>query len=149
VPWTPDDVGVAEYAAILRALLPGWAVVWDPFALVWVAVRGKDGPQVTASTPARLVQRALRAPGQDVTGEAAALEAALSARGLHAIAHPGAVTVWRPGDEDSAVLVVAVRPPAGQTVWTWQRGDHAVSHPLDDIEGTAEAVAAFLAEPPP
>ena len=58
---------------------------WDPFALMWNAVRGRDRPQVTASTPARLVQRALRAPGRDVMSEAGALEAALMARGLHAV----------------------------------------------------------------
>jgi len=139
--WAPDDEAAASYTEILRALLPGWAVVWDPFALVWVAARGKDGPQVTA--PAGLMRRALRAPGQDAMSEAGALDAALGARGLNAVAHERSVTAWR--GQGSAVLVVAVRPAAGSSVWARRRGERQGSRPLGDVEGTADAVAAFLA----
>ncbi len=47
------------------------------------------------------------------------------------------------------MLVVAVRPAAGSSVWAWRRGERQGSRPLGDIEGTADAVAAFLAEAAP
>jgi len=149
VPWIPDDEDIATYTAILRTTLPSWGVWWDPFTLKWNAVRGRSGTPVVADTPAGLLHRATGTRGEDVMADATALAKALVARDLMAVAHARSVTVWRPGGEDSAVLVLPARSPDDEPLWSWQQGKRAGHHDRGDVEGTAEAVDAFLAEGSP
>lgn len=46
----------APWAAVLRAAFPRWGILHDPFAGVWVAVRGRTRIEV-APTPAALYER--------------------------------------------------------------------------------------------
>ncbi|HKB30272.1 MAG TPA: hypothetical protein VKD26_05480 [Streptosporangiaceae bacterium] len=148
MPWKPDEQTAASYAAILRAALPGWGVWWDPFALMWVAVRGRSGTPVIASTPAGLLHRVTGTRGEDVMSEATALAEALIERQLMAVSSARSVTVWRPGGEDSAVLVLPARSPRDDPLWSWQQGQRSGHHDRSDVEGTADAVGEFLAGAP-
>ena len=147
--WTPGDEQVAGQAALLRAALPGWGVWWDPFALVWVAVRGRHDPPVTASTPARLLHRITGTAGEDIMTETRELAGALNARGLIAVTSGRAVHTWHPGDQPGAILVCPGWSPGGAALWSWQQGTRAGHHARADFDGTADAVAAFLAGGPP
>jgi len=79
----------------------------------------------------------------------AQLAKGLIARGMRAAAAGRAVRVWQPGNEDGWIWVVPGWTPGGAAVWSWQQGERSQRHPHDDIAGTAEAVARFLAEPAP
>jgi hypothetical protein len=149
VPWAPGDEQVAATAASLRAALPGWGVWWDPFALVWVAVRGRRDPPVTASTSAGLLRRVAATAGGHVMSDSSELTEALKARGLMAAASGRSVRAWRPGAPDDVILVSPGWAAGGAALWTWQHGGTAGSHPRGDIAGAADAVAAFLRADPP
>ncbi len=145
MPWTPDEQAATTYAGILRAALPGYGVWWDPFTLMWNAVRGRNGTPVVASTPDGLLHRVTGTKGEDVMSEATALAEALIERQLMAVSHARSVTAWRPGGEDCAVLVLPARSPDDRPLWSWQQGQRAGHHDRGDIGGTAEAVGEFLA----
>ena len=54
-PTRPRFRGAAT--AELRAALPGWGILYDPWLSRWIAVRGKHAPPITAATPAELLDQ--------------------------------------------------------------------------------------------
>ncbi len=81
--------------------------------------------------------------------ETSALADALNARGLIAVTSGRSVHAWRPGDQAGAILVCPGWTHGGAALWSWQQGKRAGQHDRADIDGTADAVAAFLAGDPP
>jgi len=79
---------------------------------------------------------------------AISLAAELAKRGVTAVPAGPSVRAWVGGVGSSYVLV---RPGMedDQPVWSWRHDDGAESHARDDIEGAAEAIAAFLQADPP
>lgn len=147
------EAGEAAQAGVLRTALPGWAVLYNPFAFVWMAFRS-PGPLIGSSTPAGLLRKVTGHGGEDAVMDPHAVQALVHAckeLGLYALWQGYGVRAWLPSHAgswpipDGALWVLPGYDPGdGGQAWLWEQGDRRGRHPRDDIEGTAAAVAAFL-----
>jgi hypothetical protein len=51
------DGSRAHELATLRDALPGWGILYDPGRRLFIAVRGRTAPPVTAASPEGLLER--------------------------------------------------------------------------------------------
>lgn len=146
VRWMQRDEDVTVTTAKLRAALPGWAVFYDPWLAVWVAVRGRRILAV-GSAPSKLLARA-DAAWRSAVSDANELTAALTRRGVAALPAGDAVRAWING-AGSGYLLITPEFDHGEKVWRWEHRAAAGTHPRGDAPGAAQVIAALLKADPP
>jgi hypothetical protein len=143
------DWPIARQARALRTALPGWGVLYNPFAHVWMACRGRYGPVIGSTTPAGLL-RQIEREGMAMR-QSDALMRACRELALYALCQGNGVRVWLrslagpwPIPEAALLVLPGYDPQDGGETWLWEQGERRGRHERGDIAGTAVAVAEFL-----